>query len=111
MNIIGEVEGRNVFIVDDIIDTAGTLIHSVQALQEKGASSISAACTHAVLSGPAVQRINTSALDLVITTNSIPTQEKEADCPKLKPLSIAPLLAEAIHRIHSEDSVSSLFEM
>jgi ribose-phosphate pyrophosphokinase len=111
MNIIGEVEGRNVFIVDDIIDTAGTLIHSVQALQEKGARSISAACTHAVLSGPAVQRINTSALTQVITTNSIPTQEKEADCPKLKPLSIAPLLAEAIKRIHSEDSVSSLFEM
>ncbi|MGZ8788152.1 MAG: ribose-phosphate diphosphokinase [Thermoanaerobaculia bacterium] len=111
MNIIGEVEGRNVFIVDDIIDTAGTLIHSVQALHEKGARSISAACTHAVLSGPAVQRINGSVLTHVVTTNSIPTQEKEADCPKLKPLSIAPLLAEAIKRIHNEDSVSSLFEM
>jgi ribose-phosphate pyrophosphokinase len=111
MNIIGDVEGRNVFIVDDIIDTAGTLIHSVQALFEKGARSISAACTHAVLSGPAVQRINTSQLDMVITTNSIPTQEKEADCAKLKTLSIASLLAEAIKRIHSEDSVSSLFEM
>jgi ribose-phosphate pyrophosphokinase len=111
MHIIGEVEGRNVFIVDDIIDTAGTLIHSVQALAEKGARSISAACTHAVLSGPAVQRINGSALTQVITTNSIPTQEKEVDCPKLKPLSIAPLLAEAIKRIHNEDSVSSLFEM
>ena len=111
MNIIGEVEGRNVFIVDDIIDTAGTLIHSVEALHKKGARSISAACTHAVLSGPAVQRINSSALDAVIATNSIPTQEKEADCPKLKSLSIASLLAEAIRRIHSEDSVSSLFEM
>ena len=111
MHIIGEVEGRNVFIVDDIIDTAGTLIHSVQALHEAGARSISAACTHAVLSGPAVQRINGSNLTQVITTNSIPTQEKEADCPKLKSLSIAPLLAEAIKRIHSEDSVSSLFEM
>jgi ribose-phosphate pyrophosphokinase len=111
MNIIGEVEGRNVVIVDDIIDTAGTLIHSVKALQEKGARSISAACTHAVLSGPAVQRINESALSSVIITNSIPTQEKEADCAKLKPLSIASLLGEAIRRIHSEDSVSSLFEM
>jgi ribose-phosphate pyrophosphokinase len=111
MNIIGEVEGRNVFIVDDIIDTAGTLIHSVKALFEQGARSISAACTHAVLSGPAIQRINTSHLDNVITTNSIPTQEKEVDCPKLHPLSIASLLAEAIKRIHSEDSVSSLFEM
>ncbi|HET7433876.1 MAG TPA: ribose-phosphate pyrophosphokinase [Thermoanaerobaculia bacterium] len=111
MNIIGEVEGRNVFIVDDIIDTAGTLIHSVDALFAKGAKSISAACTHAVLSGPAISRINSSKLDRVITTNSIPTQDKEADCSRLKPLSIAPLLAEAIKRIHSEDSVSSLFEM
>jgi ribose-phosphate pyrophosphokinase len=111
MNIIGEVEGRDVFIVDDIIDTAGTLIHSVQALFAQGARSISAACTHAVLSGPAIQRINSSNLDHVITTNSIPTQEKEADCPKLKSLSVATLLAEAIKRIHSEDSVSSLFEM
>ncbi|HEX2062708.1 MAG TPA: ribose-phosphate pyrophosphokinase [Thermoanaerobaculia bacterium] len=111
MNIIGEVEGRNVFIVDDIIDTAGTLIHSVQALREQGAKSISAACTHAVLSGPAIQRINTSQLDAVITTNSIPTEDKQAECPKLKTLSIASLLAEAIKRIHNEDSVSSLFEM
>ena len=111
MNIIGDVEGRNVFIVDDIIDTAGTLIHSVAALKEQGARSISAACTHAVLSGPAVQRINNSDLAQVVTTNSIPMHEKEADCPKLKTLSIGPLLAEAIKRIHSEDSVSSLFEM
>ena len=111
MNIIGEVEGRNVFIVDDIIDTGGTLIHSVQALFDQGAKSISAACTHAVLSGPAVERINNSQLSQVVATNSIPTDEKEADCPKLKTLSIAPLLAEAIKRIHAEDSVSSLFEM
>jgi ribose-phosphate pyrophosphokinase len=111
MNIIGEVEGRNAFVVDDIIDTAGTLIHTAQALFDKGAKSISAACTHAVLSGPAIQRINESRLHQVITTNSIPTEEKEADCAKLKTLSIAPLLAEAIKRIHAEDSVSSLFEM
>jgi ribose-phosphate pyrophosphokinase len=111
MNIIGEVEGRNVFIVDDIIDTAGTLIHSAQALHESGATSISAACTHAVLSGPAIQRINSSDLTQVITTNSIPTQDKEAECSKLRTLSIAQLLGEAIKRIHSEDSVSSLFEM
>lgn len=111
MNIIGDVEGRNVFIVDDIIDTAGTLIHSAQALFDKGARSISAACTHAVLSGPAIERINSSKLDLVVATNSIPTQEKEADCSKLKTLSVANLLAEAIMRIHNEDSVSSLFEM
>ncbi|HEX6159416.1 MAG TPA: ribose-phosphate pyrophosphokinase [Thermoanaerobaculia bacterium] len=111
MNIIGEVEDRHVLIVDDIIDTAGTLIHSVDALFEHGAKSISAACTHAVLSGPAIQRINASKLDQVICTNSIPMQEKQADCSKLRPLSIAPLLAQAIERIHREDSVSSLFEM
>jgi ribose-phosphate pyrophosphokinase len=111
MNIIGEVEGRNVVIVDDIIDTAGTLIHSVQALLEQGAKSISAACTHAVLSGPAIGRINNSQLHSVITTNSIPTEDKSAECSKLKTLSIANLLAEAIKRIHSEDSVSSLFDM
>ena len=111
MHIIGEVEGRNVFIVDDIIDTAGTLIHSVQALHDAGARSISAVCTHAVLSGPAIERINACPLTQVIATNSIPTQEKETDCPKLRTLSIAQLLAEAVKRIHSEDSVSSLFEM
>ncbi len=111
MNIIGEVEGRNVFVVDDIIDTAGTLIHSAEALRAKGAKSISAACTHAVLSGPAIGRINSSPLDTVITTNSIPTEDKQAECAKLKTLSIGSLLAEAIKRIHNEDSVSSLFEM
>jgi ribose-phosphate pyrophosphokinase len=111
MNIIGDVEGRNVFVVDDIIDTAGTLIHSVEALFAKGAKSISASCTHAVLSGPAISRINASNLDQVVTTNSMPTSDKEQDCSKLKALSIAELLAEAIKRIHNEDSVSSLFEM
>jgi len=111
MNIIGDVDGRNVFVVDDIIDTGGTLIHSTEALFAKGARSVSASCTHAVLSGPAVQRINESRLDMVVTTNSMPTLDKEQDCPKLKALSIAELLAEAIRRIHDEDSVSSLFDM
>ena len=83
----------------------------LQALFDKGARTISAACTHAVLSGPAIQRINSSDLAQVIATNSIPTQEKEMDCSRLKTLSIASLLAEAIKRIHDEDSVSSLFEM
>jgi ribose-phosphate pyrophosphokinase len=111
MNIIGEVEGRNVFIVDDIIDTGGTLIHTAEALLAKGARSISASCTHAVLSGPAIQRINTSQLVQVIATNSMPTADKEQECPKLKTLSIAELLADAINRIHNDDSVSSLFEI
>jgi ribose-phosphate pyrophosphokinase len=110
MHIIGDVEGRNVVIVDDIIDTAGTLIHTVQALAEQGAASISAACTHAVLSGPAIERINSSRLDRVIVTNTMPTADKEAECPRLESLSIAGLLAEAVRRIHEEDSVSSLFE-
>jgi ribose-phosphate pyrophosphokinase len=111
MNIIGDVTNRNVFIVDDIIDTAGTLIHSAEALLKQGARSISASCTHAVLSGPAVSRINGSMLDQVVTTNSMPMADKEAECPKLRTLSIADLLGEAINRIHNEDSVSSLFEM
>lgn len=111
MNVIGEVEGRNVFIVDDIIDTAGTLIHTVEVLHKQGAKSISAACSHAVLSGPAIGRINGSKLDKVIVTNSMPTEDKEAECDRLRTLSIAELLAEAIRRIHEEDSVSSLFAM
>ncbi len=111
MNIIGDVEGRNVFVVDDIVDTAGTLIRSSEALMTRGARSISASATHAVLSGPAIQRINNSQLDRVIATNSMPMQEKEQECPKIKTLSIGELFADAIKRIHNEDSVSSLFEM
>jgi ribose-phosphate pyrophosphokinase len=111
MNIIGDVGGKNVFVVDDIIDTAGTLIHSTEALLAQGANSISACASHAVLSGPAITRINSSRLDRVVATNSMPMTDKEQDCPKLKTLSIASLLADAIKRIHNEDSVSSLFEM
>jgi len=111
MNIIGDVEGRDVFVVDDIVDTAGTLIHSVEALLKKGARSISASCTHAVLSGPAIERINHSNLYQLITTNSMPTADKERACPRLVTLSIAELMAEAIKRIHNEDSVSSLFDL
>jgi len=110
MNIIGDVDGRNVFVVDDIIDTAGTLIHTVEALKAQGAQSISASCTHAVLSGPAIERINGSQIGQVVVTNTLPTIDKEAECSRLKALSIAELLAEAIKRIHDEDSVSSLFE-
>ncbi|HVS33483.1 MAG TPA: ribose-phosphate pyrophosphokinase [Thermoanaerobaculia bacterium] len=111
MNIIGDVEDRNVFIVDDIIDTGGTLIHSADALLQKGARSISASCTHGVLSGPAVERINKSRLQHVVTTNTLPMADKEQECPKLTTLSVGELLGEAIKRIHMEDSVSSLFEM
>jgi ribose-phosphate pyrophosphokinase len=111
MHIIGDVTDRNVCVVDDIIDTGGTLIHSVEALLAQGARSISAVCTHGVFSGPAIDRINKSRLTQVITTDSMPMADKEAECPKLHTLSIAELLAEAIKRIHNEDSVSSLFEM
>lgn len=111
MNIIGEVEDRNVFIIDDIIDTGGTLIETVRTLRDQGARSISTACTHAVLSGPAIERINSSELEQVVVTNTIPTEDKEVECPRLVSLSMADLLSEAIKRIHDEDSVSSLFDM
>jgi len=111
MNIIGDVKDRNVFVVDDIVDTGGTLIHSVDALLDKGARSISASFTHAVLSGKAIERINKSQLVHVIATNSMSMADKQAECPKLTTLSVGDLLAQAIKRIHDEDSVSSLFEM
>jgi ribose-phosphate pyrophosphokinase len=111
LHIIGEVEGRNVFIVDDIIDTAGTLIHTMEALLKAGAKSVSASATHGVLSGPALERISNSALKQVVVTDTMPMADKVAECSQIKALSIAELLAEAIRRIHMEDSVSSLFDL
>ncbi len=109
MNIIGDVTGRNVLLVDDIIDTAGTLHHTVHSLHANGAKRILAAGIHAVLSGPAIERIQSSPLESVLVTNTTPLEEKMALCDKLKPLSVAPLLGEAIRRIHVKSSVSSLF--
>lgn len=109
MNVIGDVGGRNVLIVDDIIDTAGTLINTVAALKEAGAERVFAGCVHAVLSGPAIDRLNASSIERVFCANSLPIDEKAARCPILAPLSIGPLLGEAIHRIHEGISVSSLF--
>ncbi|MCA9618459.1 MAG: ribose-phosphate pyrophosphokinase [Myxococcales bacterium] len=110
MNIIGDVKGKQCIIVDDIMDTAGTMCNAARALMEAGAASVSASVSHAVLSGPAIHRINDSPLDEVIVTNSVPvSEEKLKACPKIKVISIAPLLAEAIRRIHHSDSVSSLF--
>ncbi|HLB94711.1 MAG TPA: ribose-phosphate pyrophosphokinase [Nitrospiria bacterium] len=109
MNIIGEVEDRDVLLLDDMIDTAGTIVQGAQACAENGARRVLAGCTHAVLSGPALQRLNNSVLDEVIVTNSIPLAGKEQDCKKITILSVAPLLGEAIRRIHNEESVSSLF--
>jgi len=109
MHIIGDVEGQTCLIVDDMIDTAGTLCQAAEALKEQGAAAVYATATHPVLSGPALERINQSCLEEVVITNTIPTGEKIKQCPKLRTLSVAQLLAEAIRRIHGDESVSSLF--
>jgi ribose-phosphate pyrophosphokinase len=109
MHIIGEVEDRVCIIVDDMIDTAGTLCQAAGALKERGAREVYACATHAVLSGPAMQRIADSCLKEVVVTNTIPTGDKMAQCSKLRSLSVAELLAEAIRRIYGDESVSSLF--
>jgi len=109
MHIIGEVEGQNCLIVDDLIDTAGTLVKGSEALLKAGAKSVSACATHAVLSGPAVERIENSEIEEVIVTNSIPLGDHVDACRRIKVLSVAPLLAKAIQSIHEDGSVSTLF--
>ena len=109
MNVIGDVKGKICILVDDMIDTAGTLCKAAEALKNEGAADVYGCATHAVLSGPALERINDSVLKQVIVTNSIPVEDKLKICPKLKCLSVAPLLGEAIDRIHNNQSVSSLF--
>ncbi len=109
MHIIGEVDGRTCVIMDDMVDTANTLCQAATALREHGAVKVMAYCTHAVLSGRAVERINTSVLDEVVVTDTIPLADQAAVSPKIRQLSCAALLAETISRISREDSVSSLF--
>ena len=109
MNIIGDVKGRTCVIMDDIVDTAGTLVKAADALKREGATRVVAYCTHPVLSGNAVQRIEESALDEVVVTDSIPLRKDAQACKKIRVLSVAGLLAETILRISNEDSVSSLF--
>lgn len=109
MNIIGEVEHKSVLLLDDMIDTAGTIVQGAQACADKGARMVWAGCTHPVLSGPALERLQQSCLTEIVVTNTIPLNGKEEHCPKLRVLSVAPLLGEAITRIHEEESVSSLF--
>jgi len=109
MNVIGEVRGRDVMLLDDMIDTAGTMVQGASALKEAGARSVVAAATHAVLSGSAIRKINESVIKEVIVTNTIPLDSKQEQCSKLTVLCIAPLIAEAIERIHEESSISSLF--
>jgi ribose-phosphate pyrophosphokinase len=109
MNVVGEVEGRNCLLIDDLIDTAGTLVKGAEALLNQGALSVSACATHAVLTGAAVERIEESQLKEVVFTNSIPLPEEARKSGKIKALSVAPLLARAIQSIHEETSVSILF--
>ncbi len=108
MHVIGDVRDRDVILLDDIIDTAGTIMQAVYALKAEGARRILASCTHAVLSGQAIDRLDQSVIEEVVVTNTIPLREDQQS-KKITVLSVAPLLAEAIHRIHSETSVSSLF--
>ncbi|MCK6589991.1 MAG: ribose-phosphate diphosphokinase, partial [Polyangiaceae bacterium] len=109
MNIIGEVQGRTCLVLDDMIDTAGTLVNAANALMKAGAKNVAACATHPVLSGPAVKRIRESPLHEVVVTNTIPLSEEAKASGKFKVVSVARLLAEAIRRIHHSDSVSSLF--
>ena len=109
MNIIGDVDGKDCIIVDDLVDTAGTLCNAARALQGAGAKRIVACATHAVLSGPAMERIINSPLSEVVVTNSIPLSPEAQSSGRIKQISIARLLGEAIRRIHNSDSVSSLF--
>ncbi len=109
MHVIGDVKEMNTLLLDDMIDTAGTITQAAAALKRRGARSVAAACTHGVLSGPAITRLNESVLDQVIVTNTIPLNSKRDQCSKLVELTTAPLLGEAIRSIHEETTVSSLF--
>ena len=109
MHVIGEIEGRNCVIMDDMIDTAGTLVKAAEVLKERGAKSVYAYCTHAVFSGPAIERISASALDEVVICNTIPLRDAAKACKKVRQLSVAFLFAETIRRISDGESVTSLF--
>ena len=109
MHIIGDVAGQHCLIVDDLIDTAGTLVKGAEALLAQGAKSVTACATHPVLSGPAVERIEKSEIQQVIVTDSIPLSERARRCTRIKVLSVASLLGRAIQSIHEDGSVSTLF--
>jgi ribose-phosphate pyrophosphokinase len=109
MNIIGHVKGKRVILLDDMIDTAGTVVQAAKALKEEGAIEVTVCCTHPVLSGPALERIEQSDLKEVIVTDTVPLHEKAKACSRIKVLSVSGLLSEAVRRIYYNDSVSSLF--
>lgn len=110
MNIIGEVKGKVAIVVDDMVDTAGTLTMAAEALKREGAKRIVGCCTHAVLSGSAIEKIEKAPLEELVVTNSVPLRPEAERCDKIKVLSVAPLIAEAIRRTHQERSISSLFD-
>ena len=109
MHIIGDIEGRVCVLIDDMVDTGGTLCAAAAALKEKGATRVVAYCTHAILSGDAVENITNSVLDELVVTNTIPLRPEAKKCDKIRPLSIVEMLAEAMYRINAEESVSSLY--
>ncbi len=109
MNIIGDVEGRTCVLVDDMVDTAGTLCHAATALKERGAKSVVAYCTHPVLSGPAIDRLKASALDELVVTDTIPLSAAAQKSGRVRQLTIAGLLAESIRRVNNEESISAMF--
>ena len=110
LHLIGDVAGKTAIIVDDMIDTAGTLTQAVDSLIKNGAKRVFAVATHPVLSGPALSRLTESSIEKVWVTDSVPLSEKGAQCGRIEVITVAPLLAEAIKRIHGNDSVSSLFD-
>lgn len=107
MNVIGDVKEKDIILIDDMVDTAGTMVKGAKALKDLGANSVMACCTHPVLSGPAIERLQTGALDELVVTNTIPMTQQ---CDKVKVLSTANMLAEVIRRVHNNESVNSLFE-
>lgn len=109
MHIIGDVEGKTCVLIDDLVDTAGTLCHAATALKEHGAKRVIAYATHPVFSGPAIKNISESKLDEIVVTNSIPLSDNAKECVKIRQLSVADILADTISRIHNEESVSHLF--
>jgi ribose-phosphate pyrophosphokinase len=110
MNIIGEVEGRSCLLMDDMVDTAGTLCQAASALKAQGALKVVAYCTHPVLSGKAIENIENSELDELVVTDTIPLQEEARNCARIRQLTIAPLLAEAVRRVCNEESISAMFD-
>jgi len=109
MNVIGDVRGKKAILIDDMVDTAGTLCAAAEILMQSGAEEVYACCSHGVLSGPAIERLEKSQIKQLVVTNSVPLRGAAKECGKIKVLSVAPLLGEAIRRIHLDDSVSSLF--